>query len=109
MWPPAAVRSSAASMFMVSSVLLFEIAPHHGEQPPRGASLFRFRLSVRIDHVKTNMAFKALGPLVCEIFDSDYSQTASNASQNSCRFVQDRAHAANDYDLRDAFEQYTRS
>src|SRR5437899_11373809 len=61
MWPPAAFRSSAASMFMVSSVLLFEIAPHHGDQLPRGASLFRFRLSVRIDDVKTNMAFEDLG------------------------------------------------
>jgi len=48
-------------MFTVSSVLLFEIAPHHGDQLPRGASLFRFRLSVRIDDVKTNMAFEDLG------------------------------------------------
>src|SRR5438094_9929620 len=61
MWPSAAFRSSAASMFMVSSVLLFEIAPHQGEQLPRGASLFRFRLSVRIDDVQTNMAFGDLG------------------------------------------------
>ena len=38
-------------------------------------------------------------------FGSDYSQTASNASHNSCRFVRDRAHAANNYDPRDAFEQ----
>src|SRR5205814_950314 len=50
-----------SSMFMVSSVLLFEIAPHQGDQLPRGASLFRFRLSVRIDDVKTNMAFEDLG------------------------------------------------
>src|SRR5438874_12330914 len=61
MWPPAAFRISAASMLMVSSVLLFKIAPNHGDQLPRGASLLRFRLSVRIDDVKTNMTFEDLG------------------------------------------------
>src|SRR4029077_1442661 len=61
MWPPAAFGSSAASMFMVSSVLLFETGSHHGDQFPCGASLFRFRVSVRIDDVKTNMAFEDLG------------------------------------------------
>jgi hypothetical protein len=161
-------------MFMVSTVLLFEIAPHHGDELSRGASLFRFRLSVRIDDVKTNMAFEDLGHqaveraagsrdelqylsailflvdgffdsinlplepshpvyelllasngmsherkynipgrvsaiglwrLFCEILVSDYSRSASNASHNSRPFARDRAHAGNEYDLRDAFEQ----
>src|SRR5262249_50319980 len=61
MWPSVAFGSSAASMFMVSSVLLFEIGPDDGDQLPYGANLFRFWLSVRIDDVKTNMAFEDLG------------------------------------------------
>src|SRR4029077_9159577 len=61
MWPPAAFGSSAASMFIVSSVLLFEIGPHHGDHLSCGVSLFRFQLPVRIDDVKTKMAFEDLG------------------------------------------------
>src|SRR4029077_15685650 len=41
-------------------VLLFQIRFHHGDQLSCGASLFRFRLTVRIDDVKTNMAFEDL-------------------------------------------------
>jgi hypothetical protein len=42
-------------------VLLFQIRFHHGDQLSCGASLFRFQLTVRIDDVKTNMAFEDLG------------------------------------------------
>jgi hypothetical protein len=60
---------------------------------------------VKISYTQGGYAQSVFGDSFARFLAATIARPQATRPQNSCRFVQDRAHAANDYDLRDAFEQ----